>query len=81
MILNCYSVKDKKAGEMQNIFIASNDEVAKRMFLSQLNQKDNIIAQYPEDFELFYILAFDNETGYVKDNKVKFLCNALIGDK
>jgi hypothetical protein len=62
-MLRAYSIFDKKSASFNTPFFAINDEVARRSFDDLIRDKRTLVAQHPEDFGLFYIGLFDQETG------------------
>lgn len=61
MIFKMYSVRDELRGYHAPIPF-ENEELAKRWFDDRMNQ-DNIMHDHPEDFNLYYMGTFDNESG------------------
>lgn len=59
-----YSIRDNKVGFMQPV-IRQNDAVAIRDFVAtiSLSGSDSMLKLCPEDFDLFYVGTFDDETG------------------
>lgn len=69
MIVKTYAVFDKKVGTFQMPFNASHAQVALRIFEQGLNSKETLLNQYPEDFSLWQIAEFNDETGeYTKSH-------------
>ena len=64
MTANIYTVKDEMTGTFLNPNIIKTDEEALRIFKYQINNtpiwKDN-----PEDFSLYKVGNFDDETGTI----------------
>ncbi len=75
MKVELYSVKDTKLGKFCTPFTAPNDEIAKRMLQSTIMAGGNNIAQFPEDFQLFKLGNYDEDTGELTTEN-KFLANA-----
>lgn len=75
---NLYSIKDTKGGfyPPQD---AENDALAVRGLRSMVNSGKGLIAQYPEDFELWYVGEFDEVTGIIKPGELRCVirCNVL----
>lgn len=59
-----YSIKDTK-GSFLEPMIAQNDAVATRNIRGIVNSGKGLLAQYPEDFELWRIGEFDETTGII----------------
>lgn len=66
MIIKMYCMKDKKTGFLQP-HLDSNHKAAKRAFQLGLAtaKGDSIMGFCPEDFELYYLGEFDNESGII----------------
>lgn len=77
MEINLYAIKDCKMGKFNNPFTAENNDVAKRMLATTMLNKsiENGIYQFAEDYQLFKIGAYDNDTGELK-TEVEFVANA-----
>jgi len=63
MIKNVYSVYDHKACAFSNPFVAPNDNVALRSFHQAANDENSEISKYPNDYSLFKLGSFNDETG------------------
>lgn len=63
MVLNIYSIFDKKAGIYNMPFYQSNDAVARRTAVIMRNDKTTPAYTNPEDYTLFHIGHFDADTG------------------
>lgn len=77
MKVRYYSVKDLKGGFGQPHPYA-NDEIAKRNYRAALSDnKPNLVNQFPEDFDLYFIGTFDDETSrFDCPEHPEFICNA-----
>lgn len=64
MNIKLYAIRDNKVGFMAP-YAQVNDEVAKRNFLTEKQQKNSMISIYPEDFELWKIGEMDEKTGII----------------
>lgn len=65
MIYRCYSVRDLKAAAFAPPFFLGRDEVALRTFRDALRDPSHPMAQHPEDYVLYYLGEFDDETGSI----------------
>lgn len=74
MIKNEYSIKDTKVG-FGNLFEAPNNASAIRYLADCVQDENNPLRKHAEDFQLFYMGEFDDQTGEFKSNVV-FLENA-----
>ena len=64
MILGLYAIKDAKSSFMP-CTVDVNDATAIRNFEHAVRQQDSILASHPNDFALFKVGEFDNESGHV----------------
>lgn len=62
MIHQLYSVYDRKAKVFCKPFTAENHEVAVRSFAFAANDKTTDIGRYPEDFVLYHLGSFDDNS-------------------
>jgi hypothetical protein len=60
-----YSLYDEKAEAFGTPFCALNEGVSKRMFDRLLRDADSMVSQYPDDYVLYEIGAFDDQKGYI----------------
>lgn len=65
MIVNLYSIRDKKASMFLSLAQDTNDETAIRNFTYAMNNSGNIYAFAPSDFALYRIGEFDTSTGLI----------------
>lgn len=70
-----YSLKDTKLGKFGMPFVAPNDEIAKRMLHSTVNAGETTVAEYPEDFQLYLLGSYNDDTGELT-SELKFIANA-----
>ena len=74
--VNMYSIKDNAAGTFGAPFVAPNDAMAKRMLQATMQQPKNQINAFAEDFELWKIGIYDEETAeIIKD--IQKIANAI----
>lgn len=78
-MLKVYSIKDTK-GSFYEPMVAQNDALAVRNVRGVVNSGKGLLAQYPEDFELWYIGQFDEVTGIIAPGELKCVVrlNALV---
>lgn len=79
-MLKLYAIKDTK-GAFEAPFVAMNDALATRAVRSYVNQGgQSNVALYPEDFELWYVGMYDEQTGIVAPDTLACICrlNALV---
>lgn len=64
MLLQVFSVFDMKASHYGQPFFMANRASAQRALQMQLRQdKGTVLAQYPADFQLYYLGTFDDDAG------------------
>ena len=64
-MLDAYTVYDKKARSYARPFFTDNDEVAIRMFLDAAKDEGSVFYLHPEDFVLYCIGHFDEQSGLI----------------
>lgn len=66
------SVKDRAADGFMRPFYVPRNEMAIRSFTDEVNRSapDNPIYQHPEDYDLYEIGVFDEDTGEIHGNKI-----------
>lgn len=65
MKMKCVAVRDRMlAGFSQPMFFATS-AAAERAFKDELNRQDGPFYKHPEDFELFELGEFDDQTGMI----------------
>lgn len=62
---NIYSIYDSKTGVFNTPFFAMNNATAIRTFSDAANDTQTNINRHPEDFSLFHIGTYDEESGEV----------------
>lgn len=62
MILRVYSIYDKKGLHYGPPVCAMNDDLAKRYFQELCGSPGSLYAKYPDDFDLFEIGFYDEDT-------------------
>lgn len=72
--MKLYSIKDVKAGFM-TIMLFKNDALAKRAYASGLKMPESMLSHNPEDFELWCLGEYDQDSGIITSD-VRFVCNA-----
>jgi len=83
MKINVYSIFDTKTAAFMQPFFMSTHGSATRAFAEVVNDSTHMIGKSPEDFSLFRLAAFDDNTGIflpMSDNEIskpEFICQAL----
>lgn len=76
MIKQFFAVLDSKAGIYGNPFISLNTETAIRDFTYATTDPETQISRYPEDFALYLLGSFNDETGEIIHAGVEILVHA-----
>lgn len=58
-----YTIRDSKAEIYGNPFYQKSHGEAERNFKSLTNDGKSTVNQYPEDFDLYYLGIYDDQTG------------------
>ena len=78
--MNLYCIYDRKAELCNPPFTVPNNAMAIRNFQMQVNRpgtpaQPNVLATYPDDFQLFFIGELDDKTGFIsQDDHMTLLC-------
>lgn len=73
--MNIYSLFDRKLKTFGQLVLDRNDFAVQRGLLDALTASaDTLIAKHPEDFDLYHVGAFDEETGKVEGHDFKLVC-------
>lgn len=78
MILKTYSIFDRKAGVYLTPFFAVNDQVADRSFQALAKRPESTIASAPEDFSLYRIGEFCDDSGEITPSAPDWVSNIKI---
>lgn len=76
-----FSVKDVKTGLFANPVMAVNLPAMQRMLHEVLSSGTHQFAKYPEDFVLYEIGEFDDQSGFIRPTEVPislFVLNDLL---
>lgn len=66
MILKMFSIRDTKGEIFNPPYFAKTHGEAERQFKTLTNDSKSTINQYPEDFDLYYLGDYDDQTGKLK---------------
>lgn len=72
-----FTVRDSKAEAYLPPFYAAKQGLAVRMVANAVNDPDHTFFRNPEDYTLFYLGTFDEETGYIKSIPPEAICNLV----
>jgi len=73
--MNLYSIHDKEAKTFNTPIGAKHHPQAVRLFRTEINRADpgNMLYLYPDQFDLYCLGHFDEETGEIKYNPLKLI--------
>lgn len=79
MKLKAYAVRDLKAGAYSVPFFSLNDNTALRTATDWANDTNHPFGKHPEDYELFSLGTYDDETALLTPDELVFTAhlNAL----
>lgn len=63
MVLNAYSIFDRKALQYHPPFFAGTDGAAVRMLSDTVNDPNTSLSRHPADYVLFHIGTYDDSNG------------------
>lgn len=66
MILKIFSIRDAKTEVYNAPFYQKTMGEAERNFHTTVNDSKTTISQYPEDYDLYYLGEYDDNTGQFK---------------
>lgn len=61
--MRLYTIRDNKVEAYGMIFQADNNLVAVRIIIDAANDQATLINKHPEDFNLYFVGVFDEQTG------------------
>ena len=75
--MKAFSIRDTKAEGFNTPFFQTTFGLAERAFKEAANDPQSQIAKNKEDFSLYYIGEFDQQTGLISsETKPKHICDA-----
>lgn len=63
MIKKIFSIRDAKSGLFHAPFYKNAHGEAERDFQTMANDEKSIVSKYPEDFDLYYLGEYEDDTG------------------
>ncbi|UPW40904.1 nonstructural protein [Sigmofec virus UA08Rod_6143] len=79
-----YTLMDVKSAKFGPVMTFANDELAIRSFCAMISSpdKDSLIALYPQDYSLYSLAVYDNDTGEIRPEVApRLVLTALQGVK
>jgi hypothetical protein len=67
MVLKIYSIRDTKGEVFHAPYFKTTHGEAERSFRQAANDDKTTISQFPEDFDLYYLGEYDDNTGKFKN--------------
>lgn len=74
MILQVFAVRDIKSESYSNPFYLARAEVAVRTFKDAMADKTHPMAQHPEDYQLYHLGNFNDDTGAFESKTPFLIC-------
>lgn len=71
MKTNLYAILDHSTGTYNMPFPAKTEAEAKRMCLTAMASPDTVFNLYPDDFTLYYVGTFNQDTGEMQQDLFK----------
>lgn len=76
--MRLYSLLDKKAATFGSIMMAPTDGMMCRT-IEEMTQEGHTVRRYPEDFDLYYVGDFDDQSGRVGEPEAPgFIVNMAV---
>ena len=66
MILKAYTVRDSKSEAFMKPFFNTTHGEAERNFRTAVNDPQSTMSKFPEDFDLYYLGTYDDNTGLLE---------------
>lgn len=63
MLLKAFSIRDQKANVFNTPWFQKSHGEAERNFMELTRDEKSMVAKYPDDFDLYYIGEYDDQTG------------------
>lgn len=73
-LIHLFSFKDLKTGKFMPPFFSNSDEDAKRQCSSIVNFSNSLICKFPEDYQLYFIGTFSEDTGIIVSVTPELIC-------
>lgn len=78
MRLNVYAVRDLKAGLFGALFCSMNDATMQREISQAIRNPEHPWSLYPDDYQVFNMGTYDQETGEQFPQAPKFMFNMSV---
>jgi hypothetical protein len=77
MKLKIYSVRDQKAEVYNTPFFQKTHGEAERNFMRMAQDSKTLVAQYPKDFDLYYLGEYDDNLGTIESIQPEHVMSAI----
>lgn len=78
MQLKIFSIRDSKGEIYGQPFFQKTAGEAERNFKTLVNDNSSTVHKYPEDFDLYYLGEYDDQTGKIKSlDTPSHICKAV----
>ena len=74
---NIYTVYDSKAETYTPPYFQHRDAMAIRIFADCCNDEGHTFGKHPEDYTLFHIGVYNDDTGTITQDKITSMANGL----
>ena len=71
MIKKFYAIHDRIANRYAYLFESESDATANRLFMKEQSRDGSLICESPEDFTMWAVGTFNDESGEFKNNLYK----------
>lgn len=76
-ILNIYTLRDTRTEAFQRPIFLQNRAVLERSIHDALSDENNMICLHPEDYQIYSLGTYDEQTGEIKATPATHLFNAI----
>ena len=77
MMLNVYAIKDVRTEAFLKPFFVQNEAVMRRAVFDASRDENNTMSIHPEDYQVFELGTYDDNTGEISAVPPKFLFNVV----
>lgn len=78
MIISVFTIRDDKAQAYLQPFFLSNESMARRAIADCVSDSDHMFGKHPEDYALFSLGTFDDQSGkFVLTDAPRHLINLI----
>lgn len=70
-----YALLDRKLKQFGQLVVERNDESIRRSLLDSIRNSKSLLEQHPEDFDLYCVGSFDQDSGDLIGNSLRLVVN------